>query len=61
MQDVTETEGVGRDGGMAEESETRGETGSEHDADAGAHLDDIEDGCGCAEVWEHMSDRRAED
>ena len=26
-----------------------------------AHFDDIEDGCGCAEVWEHLSDRRADD
>ena len=25
------------------------------------HLDDIDDGCGCAEVWEHTSDRRRED
>ncbi|WP_256558077.1 hypothetical protein [Halomarina litorea] len=24
-----------------------------------AHLDDLEDGCGCAEVWEHLSERRA--
>jgi hypothetical protein len=24
-----------------------------------AHLDGIEDGCGCAEVWEHLSERRA--
>ena len=22
------------------------------------HLADLEDGCGCAEVWEHLSDRR---
>jgi hypothetical protein len=22
------------------------------------HLDDIDDGCGCAEVWEHLSERR---
>jgi hypothetical protein len=22
------------------------------------HLEDIEDGCGCAEVWEHLSERR---
>jgi len=22
------------------------------------HLD-VEDGCGCAEIWEHLSDRRA--
>jgi hypothetical protein len=25
------------------------------------HLDDVEDGCGCAEVWEHLSERRAGD
>jgi len=23
-----------------------------------SHLDDIEDGCGCAEVWEHLSEER---
>lgn len=28
-------------------------------ADDDAHLDDLEDGCGCAEVWEHLSERRA--
>jgi hypothetical protein len=22
-----------------------------------AHLADVEDGCGCAEVWEHLSER----
>jgi hypothetical protein len=22
------------------------------------HLDDLDDGCGCAEVWEHTSERR---
>ena len=22
------------------------------------HLDDVEDGCGCTEIWEHLSDRR---
>lgn len=27
------------------------------DRDA-SHLDDIDDGCGCAEVWEHMSEQR---
>jgi hypothetical protein len=26
-----------------------------------AHLDDVEDGCGCAEVWEHLSERRDDD
>lgn len=24
------------------------------------HLDDVEDGCGCAEVWEHLSEQREE-
>ncbi|WP_169302408.1 hypothetical protein [Halorientalis salina] len=23
-----------------------------------AHLDDMDDGCGCAEVWEHLSENR---
>jgi hypothetical protein len=23
-----------------------------------SHLDGIEDGCGCAEVWEHLSEER---
>ena len=22
------------------------------------HLQDVEDGCGCAEIWEHMSEER---
>jgi hypothetical protein len=22
------------------------------------HLQDVDDGCGCAEVWEHLSDAR---
>ena len=30
-----------------------------HDEDE--HLADIEDGCGCAEVWEHLSAQRADD
>jgi hypothetical protein len=27
------------------------------DADR-AHLQDVDDGCGCTEIWEHMSDER---
>ena len=23
-----------------------------------AHLADVEDGCGCTEIWEHMSEAR---
>lgn len=25
-----------------------------------AHLEDIEDGCGCTEVWDYLSERRAD-
>lgn len=35
-----------------EESETE-------DVDT-SHLDNVEDGCGCTEIWEHMSDERDE-
>ena len=28
------------------------------DAVETGHLDDMDDGCGCAEVWEHLSERR---
>lgn len=24
------------------------------------HLEELDDGCGCAEIWEHMSRQRAE-
>lgn len=26
--------------------------------EAGAHLDGIADGCGCTEIWEHLSEQR---
>jgi len=29
--------------------------------DADEHLDDVSDGCGCTEMWEHMSDHRDEE
>ncbi|NGM70313.1 hypothetical protein G6M89_15060 [Natronolimnobius sp. AArcel1] len=25
-----------------------------------AHLEDIEEGAGCTEIWEHLSEKRAE-
>jgi hypothetical protein len=31
------------------------------DADDARWLDDVDDGCGCAEVWEAAGDRRADD
>lgn len=29
--------------------------------DETGHLDEIEDGCGCTEIWEHMSERRGDE
>lgn len=29
------------------------------ETNANAHLQDVEDGCGCVEIWEHLSDERA--
>jgi len=26
-----------------------------------SHLRDVEDGCGCVEVWEHLSEQRTTD
>jgi len=31
------------------------------DEQAREHLEDVEDGCGCAEIWEHLSERREND
>ncbi|TKX83483.1 hypothetical protein EXE43_24020 [Halorubrum sp. SS5] len=33
--------------------------GDEGEADRG-HLDDVEDGAGCTEIWERLSERREE-
>jgi len=46
--------GAGRGGGtMSRSADDR----NEEEVDT-SHLDDVEDGCGCAEVWEHLSDER---
>jgi len=59
--------GIGWDIRMTESGETAtAETVDEADEpdDGGyedvdtTHLDGIDDGCGCAEVWEHLSDER---
>jgi len=37
---------------------------AERSEETNVHLQDVEDGCGCAEVWEHLSaerDARRED
>jgi len=40
-----------------EEADAEGETDTEPD-DGTGHLDDIEDGAGCTEIWERLSERR---
>ena len=41
------------------ETDPSDETDAEPD-DGTGHLDDIEDGAGCTEIWEHLSERREE-
>ncbi|WP_276275571.1 MULTISPECIES: hypothetical protein [Haloarcula] len=38
--------------------ETDAETDAEAEAPATDHLEDVEDGCGCTEIWEHLSEER---
>ncbi len=40
---------------------TQGATETTREEQTDDHLDDIEDGCGCAEVWEHLSESRDAD
>ncbi len=37
------------------------ETKTEAGRDGDDHLDDVEPGAGCTEIWEHLSERRAEE
>ncbi|EMA62705.1 hypothetical protein [Halorubrum lipolyticum] len=51
-------------GGKREEVESEGDAEKpdpDSDPDDGTgHLDDIEDGAGCTEIWERLSERREE-
>jgi hypothetical protein len=38
----------------------RGRRTVEEAAEDRAHLSELPDGCGCAEVWEHLSDARGQ-
>lgn len=40
---------------MRDEDTKAGESATR---DADQHLADVADGCGCVEVWEHLSDER---
>ena len=45
---------------MTNANQTTDETDAEAQVDepTSDHLDDVEDGCGCTEIWEHMSEQR---
>ena len=36
------------------------QTNDDERAEIGEHLADVNDGCGCAEIWEYLSDERDE-
>ena len=38
-----------------------GHDGDDEEAARPEHLADVADGCGCAEVWEHLSEHRDEE
>ena len=42
---------------MSQETKAKEEAQNE-DERVDGHLDDVEDGCGCTEIWEHLSDQR---
>ena len=44
---------------LAETDDAEDDASDPEDVDT-SHLDDVEDGCGCAELWEHLSEERAE-
>jgi len=44
-----------------EAAESTDETAAEEtESDEYSHLDDLADGAGCTEIWEHLSDSREE-
>lgn len=49
--------GVPMSGTAADEDAEHADEDVREDVDT-SHLDDIDDGCGCAEVWEHLSEER---
>ncbi|WP_199719487.1 MULTISPECIES: hypothetical protein [Halorubrum] len=46
---------------MSDDEESDGESGDGGGGDGDpSHLDDVEDGAGCTEIWERLSERREE-
>ena len=57
---MSESETVAVETGESEPDEhgTNGTNGTNGSTDDRAHLDGLEPGAGCAEIWEHLSERR---
>jgi len=45
---------------MRDSESDEDEPDDDHDLDVTAHLDCVEDGSGCTEIWEYLSERREE-
>lgn len=43
---------------MTNAHQTHDDADAEVDEPTTDHLDNVEDGCGCTEIWEHMSEER---
>jgi len=43
---------------MTNAHQTHDESDAEVEEPTTDHLDNVEDGCGCTEIWEHMSEER---
>jgi len=46
---------------MSENTQVHDDAQTENDeveAQVDDHLEDVEDGCGCTEIWEHLSENR---
>jgi hypothetical protein len=54
---MVELDNADGDAARAGTDDDRSEDGDRADA----HLDDVADGCGCTEIWEHLSEERADD
>jgi hypothetical protein len=56
--DTEATDQAATDQAVADQAATDPDAGDDED-DTG-HLDDLPDGAGCTEIWEHISDNRDE-
>ncbi|MCU4799478.1 hypothetical protein OB920_03710 [Halobacteria archaeon HArc-gm2] len=55
-QQIAESEAVAEEVESAADDASRADSRAEDD-----HLAGVEDGCGCTEVWEHLSENRADE